>query len=99
MAPRQQLQSLLESITEHVYFQPPPNLQMTYPCVVYSRDSADQKRADNTTYRFTQRYSVTVIDRDPDSSIPGQIAALPMCTYVNWFAVDGLNHDVFQLFF
>jgi hypothetical protein len=29
MAPRQQLQSLLESMTEHVYFQPPPNLQMS----------------------------------------------------------------------
>lgn len=99
MAPRLQLHELLETLTPHVYFQPPSNIQLQYPCIVYARDSADHKRADNSTYRFTQRYMVTVIDRNPDSTIPGNLAMLPMCTYTRWFAADNLNHDVFTLFF
>lgn len=99
MAPRPQLQALLEGITEHVYFQPPSNLTMQYPCITYARDAADTKRADNTAYSFTQRYMVTVIDRDPDSIIPAKVRELPMCNYVQFFASDGLNHDVFTLFF
>jgi hypothetical protein len=99
MAPRVQLQSLLEQLAPNVYFQPPSNIQLNYPCILYARSSADQKRADNQTYHLTQRYTVTVIDRDPDSLIPGKVALLPMCSYERWFAADNLNHDVFNLFF
>lgn len=99
MAPRLQLQSLLEGIAEHVYFQPPPNIDMQYPCIVYNRDSARSAFADNEPYRYTKRYSVTVIDRDPDSPIPDQVAALPLCTYSRFFIADNLNHDVFTLYF
>jgi hypothetical protein len=41
MAPRLQLQTLLETLTEHVYFQPPENLKVQYPCIVYQRDFAE----------------------------------------------------------
>lgn len=99
MAPRLQLQSLLESITPHVYFQPPSNLQLQYPCIIYARDGADSKRADNETYSYTQRYMVTIIDQNPDSQLIGRVARLPMCNYNRFFASDGLNHDVFTLFF
>ncbi len=47
MAPRLQLQSLLSEITENVYFQPPNNVQMQYPCIVYMRDGSYVKFADN----------------------------------------------------
>lgn len=99
MAPRLQLQSLLETITEHVYFQPPDNHQMVYPCIVYHRDFAETDFADNGPYRHMLRYMVTVIDRDPDSAIPGEVAKLPMCVYNRFFTVDNLNHDVYVLFF
>lgn len=101
MAPRLQLQSLLESIlgSRNVYFQPPANVQMQYPCIIYERDAADAKFADDIPYRHTKRYQVTVVDRDPDSSIPDRIAALPLCSYSRFFTADDLNHDVYNLFF
>jgi len=99
MAPRVDLQTLLEDITPHVYFQPPTNVQLTYPCIVYARDSGDTKFADDRPYSHTVRYSVTVIDRNPDSPILAQIAALPMCLFNRFFAADDLNHNVYNLFF
>ena len=101
MAPRTELQSLLETIlgSRNVYFQPPANVQMKYPCIVYNRDSANTQFAGNTPYHYTKRYQVTVIDRDPDSGIPDKLAALPSCTFNRFFTADNLNHDVFTLFF
>lgn len=99
MAPRQQLHEILQGITDNVYFQPPENIKLEYPCIVYSRDSADTIFADNEPFSITKRYMVTVIDRDPDSDIPDEVARLPMCTFNRWFAADNLNHDVYQLFF
>lgn len=99
MAPRLELHELLESLSEHVYFQPPTNIKVEYPCIVYKRDFAETKFADNVPYNHKLRYMVTVIDRDPDSDIPGKVAALPMSIYNRFFTADGLNHDVYNVFF
>lgn len=99
MAPRQQLHDILQTITDNVYFQPPENVKLVYPCIIYNRDFIETKFADNEPFSLTKRYMVTVIDRDPDSDIPNQVARLPMSTFNRWFAADGLNHDVYQVFF
>lgn len=101
MAPRLQLQSLLESIlgTDKVYFQPPTNVSLTYPCIIYKRDLSVTESADNLPYRQMKRYQVIVVDRDPDSAIPDKIANLPLCLYNRFYTADNLNHDVFNLFF
>src|SRR5437763_13418800 len=99
MAPRLQLQSLLELITENVYFQPPTNINLAYPCIIYERDGSDAKYAENRLYLHTKRYLVTVIDRNPDSSLPDTVEELPMCTFERFFISDNLNHHVFHLFF
>ena len=99
MAPRLQLQTLLESITDHVYFQPPTNVKIQYPCIVYARDYAETEFADNKTYHRVCRYMITVIDPDPDSTIPDKVAELPMCIFNRFYTADNLNHDVYRLFF
>lgn len=101
MALRLQLQSLLEEIlgTDKVYFQPPANVQMQYPCIVYKRDIAVAQFAGNMPYRFTKKYEVTVIDRNPDSEIPNNVAKLQMCVHNRFFTADNLNHDVFTIYF
>lgn len=82
-----------------VYFQPPANIEMQYPCIVYNKDGDDTKFADNNPYSSSKRYEVTVIDSDPDSLIPDKVATLPLCTRTASFVVDNLNHDVFTLYF
>lgn len=95
---RLQLQTLLETICENVYFQPPSNVEMVFPAIVYRRDDARTEYADNNPYSNTKRYQVTVIDRNPDSLIPDKVASLSTSSFLRFFVVDKLNHDVFNLY-
>lgn len=99
MAPRLELQIVLLAICENVYFQPPPTIQMVYPCIVYKRDDEDTKFANDRPYRKQRRYEVTCIDQDPDSTILDQVSNLSLCVFDRHFAADNLNHDIYKLFF
>lgn len=101
MGQRLELQTLLENLlgSRNVYFQPPANVQMKYPCIIYNRDAARTRFAGNAPYRYVKRYTVTVVDRNPDSEIPDRVAGLPMCTFDRHFVSDNLHHDVFSLYF
>jgi hypothetical protein len=101
MAQRADLQKILTDLlgSENVYFQPPPSIVMSYPCIVYRRDYASTSFADNLPYRRKKRYQITVIDADPDSEIPDKVANLPTCSFDRFFTADNLNHDNFNLFF
>jgi hypothetical protein len=99
MGQRLELQTLLETLTENVYFQPPNDMSIQYPCIVYLRYIGTTEFADNVPYNYNERYQVTVIDRDPDSLIPAKVRALPKCIKNRFFVVDNLNHDVFNLYF
>jgi hypothetical protein len=96
---RLQLHELLTGITEHAYFQPPSNIKMQYPCIIYKRDNSRTQFAGNKKYMHTKRYQVTVVDRDPDTELPDTVEELPLCTFDRYFAADELNHYVFTLFF
>jgi hypothetical protein len=82
-----------------VYFQPPTNIQLKYPCIIYKRDLMDKKFADDNTYNYTLRYAITVIDQNPDSLIPDKVATMPMSVFNRFYTVDNLNHDVFNVYF
>jgi hypothetical protein len=101
MGQRLDLQAILISIleTDQVYFQPPPTVNMLYPCIVYRRDYELINFADDKPYLHRKRYQVTVIDRNPDSIIPDKVAQLPLCSYDRFYTTENLNHDVFKLFF
>lgn len=99
MAPRLQLHDILKAFTDNVYFQPPENIALEYPCIIYQRDYAETMFADDIPYNHTLRYVITVIDRDPDSDIPGKVASLPMCLFNRFFTADNLNHDVYRVYF
>lgn len=97
--PRSELQAILKEIVPNVYFQPPNGLKLTYPCIIYARDTMDTRHANNKLYMYTNQYSVTVIDRNPDSLIPNTVLMLPLCSHNRFFTSDDLNHDVFTLYF
>lgn len=72
---------------------------MEYPCIVYKKYDVDSRFANNNLYSGTQRYQVTVIDRNPDSEIPAKILRLPMCIYDRFYVANNLNHDVMVLYY
>ncbi len=101
MSRRTELNRLLCDIlgSKNVYFQPPESLKLKYPAIVYSLDGMDNISADNLKYRSYKRYSVTLIDKDPDTEIPDKINSLPLCSFERHFRSDNLNHYIFNLYF
>jgi len=98
---RLELQQKLEELFEspNVYYQPPENLKMVYPCIRYHRLDMDSIHADNINYRNTTRYQITVIDKKPDNAVIEKIMGLPMSSFDRHFVSDNLNHDVIVLYY
>ncbi len=86
------------SLRYKVYFQPTETTKIEYPCIIYQVDTGDTAYADNDPYRFTKRYNVTVIDKNPDSIIPYHVAMLRMCRMDRTYFADNLNHWAFNLY-
>lgn len=101
MASRLELQTKLEELlgSRNVYFQPPETVKLSYPAIVYSREPIENRYANNGVYMQFVRYSVTVIDKNPDSEIVPKISLLPMCRHDRHFKSNNLNHDVFTLYY
>lgn len=93
----EKLRTLLGSA--YVYFQPPESVKLVYPCIVYGLDDMDTKHADDKIYLNKKRYSIIVIDKNPDSVIPDKMLALPLCSFSRFYTADNLNHWAFSLYF
>lgn len=104
MRDRTELQAELEDLlgSRNVYFQPPEDIRMKYPCFVYERSSLRAKFADdNQRYQMYFRYQITYITKNPDTNdlITRMLDRFEYCTYERHFVVDGLNHEVFNLYY
>lgn len=110
--PRAELQAIFETVEElakdnrnrkglpAVYFQPPPTVRMVYPCIVYSLDQYRGIKADNKNYLIHDRYSVTVVDPNPDSVIPKKLMGMfDQIASDRIFSSDNLQHFTFTLYF
>lgn len=98
---RLDLSARLHSIlgSDHVYFQPPEGTKLKYPCIIYKLGDIDTKFADNSGYTNRKKYSITIIDKNPDSELPDEFAKLPLSRFDRFFTADNLNHWVFALYF
>ena len=99
MGERVDLQRLLETICDNVYYQAPGNININYPAILYTRRNINIKHASNKGYALNKSYTITVIDRDPDSKIVDKVALLPSCSHDRHYVSDGLNHDIFTIYY
>ncbi len=102
MRNRLELDDILRQIpgVKKIYFQPPSNTNMEYPCIRYKRDGAFKEEADDLAYLYKPRYSLTVIDPDPDSTIADYIVTrFSLCRVERNFVSNNLNHWVIILYF
>lgn len=94
----EELCETLES--KSVYFQPPQSLSMNYPCIRYALDEPSQIYAGDKNYNCTKRYDGVVIDRDPESNIPGKLLArFERCRLGKPYVADNLHHFPFTLYY
>lgn len=101
MSNRLKLHELLCEVlgSRQVYFQPPESVKMKYPAIVYSRNNIGNEHANDSVYMQSPSYTITVIDKNPDSEIVDKISRLPMCRFDRHFTADNLNHDTFTIYY
>lgn len=86
--------------SRNVYFNPPENIKMKFPCIIYNRSVGRTLSADNMNYIFKDSYDVTVVDEDPDSQIPDKVLLhFPMIRRGTPFVADNLYHNMFVLYY
>jgi hypothetical protein len=89
---------LLASLgNENVYFQPPSNIQMKYPCVVYKRKKVTESLAGGIKYSRWKEYDVTLISSKPDDPILETLLDIERSSFVTSFNREGLYHDQLSL--
>ena len=101
MGTRIELQMLLENLlgSKNVYYQPPENLKINYPAIIYSKNSINKTNADDVGYRFATRYDLTVVDRRPDNPVILKLLELSYCSYDRHYPSDNLHHDSLTIYF
>lgn len=86
--------------SKNCYFKPPTSLRMNYPCIRYNHERTFTETADNFAYKRDKRYTVTVIDEDPDSDIPEKLfETFEKCANDRNYQMNGLNHFVFTIYY
>lgn len=100
MATRLSLQTKLVEIlgNKNVYYEPPENYKLSYPCFVYQLDEVYRRSADNIGYSIKNRYQITLIDRLPDNPARDKILQLPLCSFERSYKSNNLEHYVVTLY-
>lgn len=85
--------------SRNVYFQPPENLKMSYPCIVYSRIDINNSYANNSVYSQNNHYQLIYISKDPDSQVPSELTKLNYCQFDRHYVQNNLYHDVLNIYY
>lgn len=98
---RLELHSELQRITGlgNLYFQPPESVKLKYPCIVYQLADIDIVHANDFAYKGTRRYTITIIDKNPDSDIPEKLYEMAYVSFDRFYTADNLNHWVFSIYY
>ena len=102
MASRSDLNTKLKELigNDHVYFQPPENIKLQYPCIIYNIDTGDTQYSDDMPYTFKRRYQLMFITKDPDNVLIDKIAlSFPQIRFDRSYCSDNLNHYIYKLYY
>ena len=99
MRPRENLSDRLHELCENVYFQPPENIKLKYPCIVYTFEGAEKIRADNIGYLLYGKYQVLYMSRDPDDPVIWKLLSEPMTHLDRAYSSDDLHHYSYTMYY
>lgn len=87
--------------SKRVYYQPPSNIHLVYPCLIYSQDTPSVLPADNkVSYKLNKKYSITYITKEADSDIIDRMLEnFQLISADRPFISDDLYHYPFTLFY
>lgn len=84
--------------SKNCYFQPPSDILLRYPCIVYHEKNIIPIRADDMIYLSYYMFGVTWITKTADIDIPVKVLkAFSSCKLDQIFASENLMHYVFTI--
>lgn len=90
---RKQLHQKLKMACNNVYFNPPANVKMQFPCIIYHSATTSSEFALNGRYLTAYSYRIEVLDTNADSPVVDKILnILQTADIVNAMIGDGINH-------
>lgn len=103
MADRLELQSKFEEIlgNRNVYYNPPENLKMNYPCIRYTDKNISSTYANDKKYINHKCYECVLIHKKSNKNTISTIHIildLPYCSFDRTYKSDGWDHDVFTIY-
>lgn len=97
---RLELHRKLEEFYKNVYFQPPSNIKLEYPCIVYNADGYDTRYGGNGVYIERKKYYITVMELEPEGLVPKSIRdSFLYCTIETQFTMNNLYHTRLSLYY
>lgn len=101
MNKRIEFQKKLEDIlgTRAVYFQPPENKKLDFPCIIYSINNVDTRSANNAKYRIQNRYKVMLITTDPDSIVCDKLMRMTYSSFDTHYTAKDTHHFVYNIYY
>lgn len=92
------LDKQLRQICTNIYYQPPSNIKLVYPCIIYSLEKDHVDYANNENYNLKNQFQILLITKNPEDSIHDLIRKLKFCRFDRRYVVDSLYHDSFTIF-
>lgn len=91
---------LLQQTVKHnrVYFQPPENLKIEYPAIVFHLSTIKVDHGSDVPYKGAREYSVILITKEPEPDSINEILKIPYSSLDQTFISDGMNHFVFSVY-
>lgn len=84
----------------NVYFQPPESIKLKYPCIIYSYQRPNIRRANDKSYTLIRNYQVTYVTKDPDTALAdGMLNAFDHISMSRVFTSDNMNHYIYSLYY
>ncbi len=92
------LHDIMDPLDGKVYYNPPENTSLVYPCFIYKLADIYVQRADDGPYSLYDQYQLTFIHQDVDSPVVRQLMQLEYIQFDRRFHASGLVHDVFVIY-
>ena len=84
--------------SSNVHYQPPNNIKMNYPAIVYKLADIKPNYANDGVYLSHTRYMATFIAKEPDNDVVYKIVNLPTARFIRMYTEENLYHYVYELY-
>lgn len=97
---RLELAIKLEDFCPNCYYQPPSDITMKYPCIIYNKDTPLQSNANDFNYISIDKYILTIVEYKADTGVAEKIRdAFRTARISQKYIADRLHHTKIELYF